>query len=264
MKLGKPPVIQTWIEFLFDFGTQARSWGYDDAAKLLDLYPDVYTERDIKIDRQFQIEKVNQKGKHRVVEAQERVSVVRGYDPKGSRYLQLSLNGFACNLVKTETGYEGFDVLKRESLDRFTKYVELFQPVRLLSLSLNYQNLVVIPLEGKNSLDLGEYINFGILVPDEQFAYTGDMSFQLSAVLPESSDMIRIKFQEQPNLGQKVGKFRVDWVSQAVNNLSMSIDLIDERLETLHKALEKLFRQSFTDKMWQMFEPLPESEEAQE
>ena len=162
MKLGKPPIIQAWVEFRFDHGDDRGEWGFKEAFAYLDQFQEVYSEREALFQRQFKIEKVQRNRNPEIVSHRDQVQAVRAANTEGSRFIQLTHDGVACNFLRTEKGYEGFSAVKAEALDKFRAYTEMFRPTRMLEFALHYVDLIVIPFEKKTPLDLGEYFTLGI------------------------------------------------------------------------------------------------------
>ena len=49
MKLGKPPIIQAWIEFRFDHTADRPEWGWPTATAFFDQFQDQYPEREVAV-----------------------------------------------------------------------------------------------------------------------------------------------------------------------------------------------------------------------
>lgn len=196
MKLGKPPIIQAWIEFRFDHGDERREWGFPEASAYLDRFQETYPEREALFQRQFRIEKVQRHRNPEIVPGPVHVQAVRASNREGSRYVQLTRDAVACNFLWTEKGYEGFKALKTESLEKFRAYVEMFQPTRLLEFAVQYVDLVVIPFERDKTLNLGEYFTLGIDLPDAVFGSILNFVVQYTTQPPDTNDALEVRLQD--------------------------------------------------------------------
>jgi len=258
MKLGKPPIIQAWVEFRFDHGDDRREWGFKDASSYLDQYQDAYPEREVVVQHQFQVEKVKKNQKPQIVDEKVHLRAVRAANAEGNRFLQLSHDGIACNFLRTEKGYEGFTALKAEALEKFRAYVEMFRPTRVLEFALHYVDLIVIPCDGQKTLNLGEYFTLGITLPDATFGSIQNFVVQYAAQPPDTEDRMAVRLQDERDPLGVNARFRMDWRLSGASSLSLSDSEIGTRLDQAHARLQDCFRKSFTDKTWQMFEPTPE------
>jgi len=260
MKLGKPPIIQAWIEFRFDHGDERREWGFKEASAYLDHFQETYTEREALFQRQFKIEKVQRNRNPEVVAGPVHVQAVRASNAEGSRYIQLTRDAVACNFLRTEKGYEGFDALKKEALAKFWAYVEMYQPTRLLEFALHYVDLVVIPFERDKNLDPGEYFTLGIALPDATFGSILNFVVQYATQPPDTEDVLEVRLQDERDPLGVNARFRMDWRLSGSHGLSLTEAEVTSRLEKAHDRLLDCFKKSFTEKAWQMFEPLPEGD----
>jgi uncharacterized protein (TIGR04255 family) len=151
MRLGKPPIIQAWIEFKFDHAPDRPEWGWQAAAAFFDQFQGEYPEREVAVQHQLKIEKVERNQKPRVVDEQVQLAGIRVFRADRGRYLQLSQDSLACNFLRTDArGYEGFDALRQEALAKWRAYMGFFRPTRLLQFAVQYVDLVRIPFQDGN------------------------------------------------------------------------------------------------------------------
>ncbi|MFO0938327.1 MAG: TIGR04255 family protein [Gemmataceae bacterium] len=260
MKLGKPPIIQAWVEFRFDHGDDRREWNFKEASSYLDLYQEVYTEREVVVQHQFQVEKVKKNQKPQIVDEKVNLQAVRAANSEGSRFLQLSHDGVACNFLRTEKGYEGFTALKTEALDKFRAYIDIFRPTRVLEFALQYVDLIVIPFDGDKNLELDEYFTLGINLPDVMFGSILNFVVQYATQPPDTVDKMEVRLQDVRDPIGLNARFRMDWRLSSASGLSLSEAEISTRLDQAHVRLQECFKKSFTVKTWNMFEPISEVE----
>lgn len=260
MKLGKPPIIQAWIEFRFDRSDENSDWGLKEAYDYLDHFQETYPEREALFQRQFRIEKVQRHRNPEVIAGPVHIQAVRASNTEGSRYIQLTRDAVACNVLRTGTGYAGFDALKMEALEKFRLYVEMYQPTRLLEFALHYVDLVVIPIEPDKPLVPGEYFTLGIDLPDTTFGVIQNFVVQYATQPPDTKDTLEVRLQDERDPLGLNARFRVDWRLSGSHGLSLTETEIASRLETAHDRLLDCFQKSFTEKAWQIFEPLAEGD----
>ena len=258
MKLGKPPIIQAWVEFRFDHGDGRPEWGFKEASSYLDQYQDAYPEREVVVQHQFQVEKVKKDRKPLIVDEKVHLRAVRAANSESSRFLQLTRDGIACNFLRTEKGYEGFTALKTEALNKFRAYVEMFRPTRMLEFALHYVDLIVIPFEGHELLDLDEHFTLGIKLPDATFSSFLNFVVQYATRPPDTEDTLEVRLQDERDPLGTNARFRMEWRLSGSSGLSLAEAEIGTRLDQAHARLQDCFRKSFTDKTWRKFEPKTE------
>jgi uncharacterized protein (TIGR04255 family) len=258
MKLGKPPIMQAWIEFRFDHPADRPEWGWPAASTFFDQFQDEYPERELAVQHQLQIEKVEKNRKPLVVDERVNLAGVRAFRADRTRYLQLSQDTLACNFLRTDSnGYEGFDALKQEALAKLRAYVEFFRPTRLLQFAMQYVDLVRIPFQ-QNRIDLKDYFTISHDLPEEVFGPTLNFLVQYTTRPPGSRDLLEVRlWTEQTDPQGPTGQFRMDWRLMAFEGLTFAEDVLGPRLEEAHDRLLDCFRKSFTPQAWAMFDPVP-------
>ncbi|HZV04248.1 MAG TPA: TIGR04255 family protein [Gemmataceae bacterium] len=255
--MGKPPIIQAWIEFRFDHATDRPEWGWPLASAFFDQFQNDYPEREVMVHHQFQIAKVESKQKPRVVDERVDLAGMRAFQADRGRYLQLSQDSLVCNFVRTDAkGYEGFDALKREALSKLRAYVNFFRPTRLLQLAMQYVDLVRIPFQ-QSRIELKDYFTLGYDLPEEVFGPTLNFLVQYATRPPGSRDILEVRlWNEQLDPEGPTGQFRMDWRLVAFEELSFAQDVLGPRLDQAHERLLDCFKKSFTPQAWAMFEPV--------
>lgn len=257
MKLGKPPIIQAWIEFRFDHPTDRSEWDWQTASDFFDQFQDEYTEREVAVQHRLQIEKVERNQKPRVVDERVHLEGMRAFPADRGRYLQLTGDSLACNFLRTDAnGYAGFDALKEESLAKLRAYVDYFRPTRLLQVALQYVDLVRIPFEG-DRIELKDYFTIGQDLPEVVFGPTLSFLVQYTTRPPElRRDLLEVRlWNDLPDPEGPTGQFRMDWRLTASEELSFDEAVLAPRLDQAHERLLDCFRKSFTDAAWKLFEP---------
>jgi uncharacterized protein (TIGR04255 family) len=258
MKLGKPPIIQAWIEFRFDHAADRPVWGWPAASAFFDQFQEDYPEREVAVQHQLQVVKVESNQQPRVVDERVDLAGMRAFRADRGRYLQLTQEALACNLVRTDAkGYEGFDALKREALAKLRAYIDFFRPTRLLQLAVQYVDLVRIPFQ-QGRIHLKDYFTLGYDLPEAVFGPTLSFLVQYASQPPDSRDILEVRlWNEPPDPQGPTGQFRMDWRLMAFEELSFAEDVLGPRLDQAHDRLLDCFKKSFTPLAWMIFEPAP-------
>lgn len=256
MKLGKPPIIQAWVEFRFDHAAERPEWDWQAASAFFDQFLEEYPEREVAVQHQLQIVKVESNEKPWAVD--ERVNLVgmRAFRADRGRYVQVSQDTLACNFMRTAaSGYEGFDALKREALAKLRAYVDFFRPTRLLQFAMQYVDLVRIPFQ-HNRIELKDYFTLGHDLPEADFGPILNFLVQYTTCPPDSRDLLEVRlWNESPDPQGPTGQFRMDWRLMAFEELSFTEDVLGHRIDQAHDRLLDCFKKSFTPQAWAMFEP---------
>jgi uncharacterized protein (TIGR04255 family) len=256
MKLGKPPLVQAWIEFRFAQTAQPLEWGWQTATAFFDQFKDEYPEREVAVQHQLQIVKVEGDQKPQVIDERVDLAGMRCCRADRSRYIQLTNDALACNFVRTEANdYEGFSALKKEALAKLRAYCEFFKPARLLQFAVQYVDLIRIPFQN-GRIELKDYFTLSHDLPESPFGPTLSFLVQYSTRPPDSKDMLEVKLRsELPDPEGPTGQFRMDWRLVGFEELSFAEQVLGPRLEQAHDQLLDCFRNSLTAQAWAMFEP---------
>jgi hypothetical protein len=134
----------------------------------------------------------------------------------------------------------------------------MVRPTRLLEFAIHYVDLIIVPFQRDKALDLREYFALGITLPDGTFGSILNFVVQYATRPPDTEDVMEVRLQDERDPLGVNARFRMDWRLSGANELSLSEAEVGSRLEQAHDRLLGCFRKSFTDKAWQMFEPLPE------
>jgi uncharacterized protein (TIGR04255 family) len=256
MKLGKPPIIQAWIEFRFDHPADRPEWGWPTATAFFDQFQDEYPEREVVVQHRLHIAKVERNQKPQVIDERVHLEGMRCFRADRSRYLQLTQDTLACNFLRTDVkGYEGYDALKQEALAKLRVYRTFFRPVRLLQFAVQYVDLVRIPFRN-GRIELKDHFTLGHDLPEVTFGPTLNFLVQYSTRPPESKDMLEVRlWSELPDPEGPTGQFRMDWRLMGFEELSFAEEVLGPRLDQAHDRLLDCFKKSFTTQAWAAFDP---------
>ena len=257
MNLGKPPIVQAWIEFRFDRASDGPEWGLATATTFFDQFQDAYAEREMLYQQQFKIQKVEQNQRAAVVDERVHLAGMRAFTAGRSRCVQLIGDTLTCNFTRTgSASYAGFDALKAEAVAKFRAYADFFRPTRLVQMAIHYVDLVRIPFKDGNVV-LADYFTFTQDLPESTFGTTMGFNVQYTARPPQSKDLLEVRlYNEQPDPEGPIAQFRMDWRLIVHDELSFAEDELGKRLSDGHDTLLGCFRNSFTAIGWKLFEPV--------
>jgi uncharacterized protein (TIGR04255 family) len=258
MNLGKPPIVQAWIEFRFDRGADGPEWGLATASAFFDVIQGSYPEREVLAQHQLKIEKIEKNQRPRIVDEQVQVVGMRASTSSKNRCIQLFPDVLSCNFARSQSsGYEGFEALKAEALAKFRAYLEFFRPARLMQATIHYVDLVRIPFKD-DQVELAEYFTFTRDLSDSVFGNTLGFNVQYTTQPPSTKDLLEVRLNnEQSDPEGPTAQFRMEWRQTAFDGLSLTEDGVSRRLSEMHDMILGCFKKSFTDKGWALFEPKP-------
>jgi uncharacterized protein (TIGR04255 family) len=255
MNLGKPPIVQVWIEFRFDRGSDGPEWGLETANRFFEQIQEAYPEREQVAQHHLKIEKVEKNQRPRIIDERLQLVGMRAFTMERNRCIQLVQNVLTCNFARTQSGYEGFDALKTEALATFGLYVDFFRPSRLLQAVIHYVDLVRIPFV-HGHVPLADYFTFAHDLPETGFGTTLGLDIQYTARPAESKDLLEVRlYSEQPDPEGPKAQFRMEWRLMILEGLTFGPDELAKRLYEGHDTLLRCFKNSFTEKGWALFEP---------
>lgn len=255
MKLENPPVTQTWIGFSFNPGQQGRHWGLETAGKFLAQFEDSLPHREAVFAAHFEVQELSPGSRPRIVRQGEELQSVRARDAEGTHWLQVGADRLVCIRARGAHDYPGFEPLRDEALDKLSEYLEFFRPSGLRSVELHYVDQIEIPIPPEGRIDLADYFNLRVEVPDE-FGPVDDFSTRLFLSPPNGDDTLEVRFQsEPPNRETEVYRFRIDWHMVCPNLAATDRETVGSRLEKAHEDLGGFFKASFTERTWALFRP---------
>lgn len=257
MKLRKPPIVQAWTEFTFEQNPEHFEWSKPIAHSFMDHYKAEEEDREELMRMNYTFEHSNHDSKPRIRTSAPELNAVRATNRQGSRYLQVVRDGFGCNFIRTQEGYEGFTSLKSFSLERFRTYNLVFKPVRLLQFALQYIDLVRIPYEELGlDLDLTPFFNIGVKFPASTFGPLNSLMAQFQTQVPDTNDQIEVRIRDERRPKSSFRWFRIEWRYAGIANIQTDENILSARLDEAHNRMLLFFRSSFTERVWQTFDPV--------
>ncbi len=261
MKLGKPPVLEAWIEFRFAVNEEMPPWDEALAASFLSHVSDGRYRPDAYIGRtEFTIE--NQEGRPNVTDAQVVLERVKAIDAqRQDRYLQLGRGLLICNLVRKQGAWPGFDDLKVESLRAYCQYCNFFKPKKISAAVVHYRNAFGIPWRSDGQVEIRDYLTLYPEVPEGTLGKVADFRLSCSLIDAGATGMLsfsvkrdRLPLSDGKDLDAGL-RLRVDWNLTSESFDGIEAVAVEDWLTKAHVELEKAFRSGFTTKGWQLFAP---------
>jgi len=260
VELGKPPIIEAWVEFRFSVSEDAPSWDEDTAA----LFINRNFEGRFKIKDslgRYEITLNSEDGKPTVRESKVVFERCRAATSAEDRYLQAGRDVLICNMLRKHGTWPSYRVLRDEALEALQKYVAFASPVGLTHVVLHYRDVVPIPLDTSGEVDLSRYLAVYPEVPRTLFGTVA--RFMISMTLPDtgSAGELTLVIRDEPpkdgpaSQGASEARFRLDWRLVASRTVAMEEGLVGEWLDQAHEDLIRAFRSCFTEAGWALLEP---------
>jgi uncharacterized protein (TIGR04255 family) len=191
--LKKPPVIESWIECRFNFGSDREPFDEKNTNEFLALHKG-FKFQDCLTNEEVHIQWPS--SENRQLKASRKVGVarVRACDEKQEHWLQLLNDGFIYNALRNgEAQYVGYDRLLAATMTTYQKYVNLFGPTSVANVALCYVDMVEVPMQpGGGQLRLEDVFCVYPKFPDAFGAVNG-LSLSLSFPSTEKAGRLTLK-----------------------------------------------------------------------
>ena len=257
MILKNPPVIQTWIGFNFEAGSDKPRWELSTASAFLARYGEELPHSEAIFETQYQIQDISIAHRPQIVSREVQLDKARARNAEGTHWLQLADNLMVYNQTKGEVGYLGFAALRDAALDKLDDYLSFFRPSRLISAELHYVDMIEIPIPPDGKIDLEEYFHLRVESPPS-LGLTWHFAARLFLRPRADGDILEVRFQsEPPKTEGNAYRFRIDW-HMACTTAAIDRKFVAARLDGAHECLLENFKASVTDKTWQLFQPSDE------
>lgn len=259
MRFANPPVIEAWIEFRFSYPEDAPYWDQTRAQAFIRDY----FEGKFKVNSYFgrsEIAVDASKGQPDFSKSKLIFERIRAVSAAQDHYVQAGRDVLIYNMVRKQKEWPEYATLRSEALDAYDKYIECLKPSALQSVSLNYRDLVVIPLDEKNKVKLDDYFKVLPKVPEDTY---GDISdFMIALDMPKvcKSGLTHLIIRTQPsppNANHPVSNacFTLDWDLNPHKPIeSLDKRIVTDWLDQAHDDLFKAFLATFTRKGLNLFD----------
>lgn len=256
-ELKKPPVIEAWIGFQFQYGEEPPLWNENRAETLIkECFGDTFKKKDFGVTAK--VEFGTSGGRPVLSEPELIFERIRAVTEKEDRFIQAGRSWLVYNLLRKGRDWPGFPTLREEALETYDKYIKFLRPDTLQLVSLHYRDLILIPTNEMDRIKIEDYFTVCPGVPDETFGVIG--RFVIDLILPEMFEdgTLRLIMKDQPMIskGNEPSSFRflMDWHITS-NKLfeSLSNEIVIGWLDNAHDVLYSAFKESFTKRGWQLF-----------
>ena len=255
MVLNNPPVSQTWIGFTFDTGDGKRPWNIKEAGVFLARFESELPHREALFETQYEIQDLSPAHHPNIVSKEIQLDKASARNQDGTHWLQLADGRMVYNRTRGEGIYLGFKSLRDEAISKLGDYVEFFRPASLRSVELHYVDQIEIPIPPGRNLDLEEYFNLRVKIPDD-FGPTWHFSTRLFLRPPIDGDILEVRFQSEPQIPEApTYRFRIDWHMVCSGIASFDGAAVQNRLDQAHDCLTTYFKASVTERTWELFQP---------
>lgn len=252
--LSNAPVVEAWASLTFEGNPDGPIWGPERAQNFVVKYSEEYPKAEYITREEVQLLRGTPTTLPTVVSRAMEIDTVRIHDLSKTRWLQVSQDRLAHNIVPSRDPYPGFDVLREGLLEKLPDYVEHFQPVSVVSATLFYMDVVEIPRSTSDPIVLSKFFT---TVPDINPHPFGNVArFRHRNVfhcpVDDGTLIFDLESLNEPT-PQPTAKFRMMWQKESKNIRSLNAELIRARLNTSHEYLLDCFKHSVTDTTWSFF-----------
>ncbi|MCE9566468.1 MAG: TIGR04255 family protein [Planctomycetes bacterium] len=253
MNLNKPPIVEMWVEFLFEPNPNGL---VEPALEFIKGFGDQYQKVEIAREDTLEFRQYSPTELPKVVGRTTAISHFRASDVEGTRWLHLTPNHLVCNFLRLGERYPGFANLSQDAVEKLKKYVEQCQPVKIRHAAIHYVDVVDVPITGKNEIQLADYFTLGLDLPTDPFG--NQLSYLIrTAVKPtDGTGLLEIQLQNESLApGGAAFRFRLDWHKFCPYDGEIDPDKISADLKLAHESVMRSFRAVFTERTWKLFEP---------
>ncbi len=252
-KYKNPPVVEAWIDFLFQYGEEVSEWNERVAIDFVKSFEQFNQEehsalvkKEIKLSEYGPI----------FSEAKPVLQRLKTFNKTKDRCLQIEQNLLVYNMLrKKEVEWPGFSVLLSEAMPFCQKYMETFHPVSM-STVLHYKDNITIPfVEGKIKPE--EYFRIYPSLP-EDFGSMQDYSLSLILTDTCKDGVVRFSVSAMPfaiNESNPKLPFVIDWDVQSIISFKCEdLDVCKTWLNSAHDSVNKAFEDCLTERCRSLFE----------
>ncbi len=253
MKLGKPPIVEAWIGFIFNSNTSKKEWDIKAAEIFFDRYKEAMPVREAVHNLELQVREVSRHMRPEVIGEQQTLLSIRAHTVTQDRWLQLADDRLVYNLVLP--GRPAFQILLEEAFEKLDGYVDVFSPQSVKNSELHYVDIIEIPCNAGEALALKDYFHLTTDLSEDPFGKTVYFETQFVLEAEPRPDTLQVRLQSLPDSSPTCLRVRIDWHRICANIDSLEHSVIRARMNAAHEHLRKCFRASVTDQTWKLFEP---------
>ena len=155
-KLGKPPIVESWIGFDFEPRADKIVWDGQLANELADSVADNFPKKDLRYRSKVQIVPAGPGQLPVPKSIEHKLEAVRIQNEDSTRLLQIGDDRIFYHQLGGSDEWPGFAPLLEETLGMVDRYSEVFAPPNIKMATLHDVDIVKIPLDGK-TIQLDDY-----------------------------------------------------------------------------------------------------------
>lgn len=254
MNLKKPPIVEMWVEFNFDPKPDKET---RSSVLFLQKYAQEYPELEISQEDRLEFRQVSPTKLPEVVARKTAVKHIRVQDAEGARWMHLTATQLVFNYLRLGEKYPGFSALSEDALTKLGQYVEICKPAKLRHAAIHYVDVVEVPVPATGEIELRDYFLLGLDLPKNPFGSQLSYSVKTALQPPDGTGPLEIELQFLPIITEKrVFRFRLDWHKSCPYNNEVEPARVLNDLKLAHESVMRCFRPAFTDRTWQLFDPV--------
>jgi uncharacterized protein (TIGR04255 family) len=257
MNLGKPPVIEAWVEFRFAVDEGVPAWDEATAEKFFKHhFADAFTIKDFVGHYEVEIEAGG--GRPTVRQGAPVFDRARASNADGDRCLQAGRDVLIYNILRRRGVWPEYRDLRGEAMAAYGKYIDFAKSLALRSVGLHYRDEVAVPSEGP-LIDLRDHITVYPEVPEGVFGPVSN--FVMNLTLPDAATAGILNLAVgtvpfvKPDTTARELRIRLDWHLLSKSAPSTEPKAVSEWLDRAHNELTHAFERCFTRAAWQRFDP---------
>ena len=253
MKFKKPPVVEAWIAFKFNLSEEAMKWDEDRAQLFIKE-----NFKDLKIEGIFGFSKLfidNQTRNIDLMKTEIIFDKIRAFTEQKDYCVQASRDRLVFNQIKKGIWPE-YEGMRDRALVALEKYMDCRDLYDLSSVSLHYKDIISIPRNNNNLIDLKDFFKIHPELPTEHFGVLSGFNFsvKLDETCEKATTTLTLQSLPLKDPSDDNFKFAMDWHVTSVENF----DDLSSAIKWLNKAHDDLksgFESAFTEKCLAIFEP---------
>jgi uncharacterized protein (TIGR04255 family) len=255
MKLLKPPIVQIWVEFLFDPNPNNSS---EIVQSLLGEFSAEYPKIEIEHADTLEFHQVSPKELPKVVGRESAISHLRLRDEKGTKWIHIQPNYLVCSFLRLGDSYPGFSALSKDAVSKLQRFIELCKPLKVRHAAIHYVDRIDVPVHPTNrEIQLSDYFTLGLDLPSDSFG--NQLSYLMRTTLrpTDGTGLLDLQLQSEVLAADATSfRFRMDWHKYCPYDGEIGIDAIESDLRRAHESVMNCFRAAFTERAWKLFEPV--------
>ena len=238
MNFKKPPVVEAWIAFKFDLSEESTKWDENKAESSIKEY-----FKDFKPESfsQFVQVRIDAKTKKFILTPDSIFDRIRAFTEQKDYCVQAGRDIFILNQIKKDD-WPSFDNMRDRVLEEVQKYIDFRGLDDIATVSLHYRNIISIPRDGKERIDLKEFFHVYTEMPERPFGVVSGFNFsvKLDEACEKATTTLTLQSLQLKDPSDDSFKFAMDWHVTSTEK----IDGLNFAKKWLNKAHQGIYRLS--------------------